>query len=72
MSKSDFNLYLFACPILGGFVGFILSSILAVGESSAGIMIMLGMMASYFPLIVYILGTRFLDFTEEKDTSKDK
>ena len=60
MNKNDFMLYLWGFPFLGGFLGFILASVLQTGEAAAGIMIMLGVIAGFAGLLTYVLGLRFV------------
>lgn len=64
MNRNDFIQMLWVAPFLGGFIAFIIASIMHPGEAATGIMIMLGALAGSITLLTYVLSIRYVNCRE--------
>ncbi|MCX7746796.1 MAG: hypothetical protein N2645_07885 [Clostridia bacterium] len=71
MRKKDFQFHMFAWPILGAFVAFLIGSIFEVRNDSLGIMLLLGIMSGPIALYTYIYGLKSCSCEEGEDTNKN-
>lgn len=66
MTKKDLYFALWACPLWGGIVGFIVGTLFQA-DRNISIVIMLGILSSYLALICLLIGEKYIIKDEDHE-----